>query len=454
MKRIFCKFLIPVILFFVNPTLSAQIITTVAGNGVAGYSGNGGAATAAELYNPYMAAMDASGNIIFVDANNKVVRKIDNMGIITAIAGGGTSSSYDIPATDENIIGIRGIAVDGSGNIYVSNYSNSLIYKVNTSGIITKIAGSNFPGYSGDGGAATNAQIDGPMGLATDATGNIYFADALKNVIRKITTSGIITTVAGIGSSTGGYTGDGAAATLAHLSYPLGVTVDASGNIYIADANNGVIRKVNTFGIISTVAGSVPGYSGDNGPATAAKMAGPSDVGIDGSGNLFIADYGNSRIRMVNTAGIITTIAGNGIKGYIGDGAAATAAELWYPNGVTLNSSGSLYIMDGGNNVIRKVNTGTVKIDETTNSKSGLILFPNPNNGLFTLKGSVSSLADQNVSISISNMLGQVIYTNSIRPQKKSIDTQINLNGSADGLYLLHIRSESENEVLRFVVEK
>ena len=220
-----------------------------------------------------------------------------------------------------------------------------------TNGIITTVAGDGPQGDSGDGGQATSAQLSNPSGVAVDAAGNLYIADSGNHRIRKVAANGIITTVAGNGSY--GYSGDGGRATSAQLAAPWGVAVDAAGNLYIADTNNGVIRKVAASGIITTVAGNGShGYSGDGGPATSAQLNSPSGVAVDAAGNLYIADYGNYRIRKVATNGIITTVAGN-YYGYSGDGGPATSAQLTFPWGLTVDATGNLYVADLSNNAIR-----------------------------------------------------------------------------------------------------
>ena len=217
------------------------------------------------------------------------------------------------------------MAVDASGNLYIADTGNNRIRKVSATGIITTVAGNGSAGYSGDGGPATSAQLDGPEGVAVDGSGNLYIADTCNNRIRKVSATGIITTVAGNGSA--GYSGDGGPATSAQLSLPAGVAVDGSGNLYIADSGNNRIRKVSATGIITTVAGNgSPGYSGDGGPATSAQLNQPAGVAVDASGNLYIADSSNNRIRKVSATGIITTVAGNGFDGYSGDGGPATSA--------------------------------------------------------------------------------------------------------------------------------
>ena len=196
-------------------------------------------------------------------------------------------------------------------------------------------------GYSGDGGSAVLATLGSPRGVVTDPMGNLYFCDYANNAVRKVNTTGTITTIAGMG--TAGYTGDGGAATAAQLSGPIGIAVDGAGNIYIADSRNNVVRKVTTSGTISTIAGNATrGYSGDGGAATAAQLASPRGLAISASGNLYIADAGNFVVRMVNSSGIITTIAGDNTAGYGGDGGPATAAMMREPVWIALDATGNI----------------------------------------------------------------------------------------------------------------
>jgi len=336
-----------------------KIITTVAGNGISGYSGDGGAATSASLSQPFGLAVDGSGNLYFADEYNNVIRKVSPSGTISTVAGNGVAgySGDGGAATSANLNDPIGVAVDGSGNLFIGEPGNNVIRKVSPSGTISTVAGNGSGGYSGDGGAATSAILNGPCGIAIDGSGNIYFADENNNVIRKVSPSGTISTVAGNGSM--GYSGDGGAATLASLYAPVGVAVDSSGNLYIGDQVNNIIRKVSPSGTISTVAGNgSSSYSGDGGAATSASLANPVGVAVDGSGNLYIADYFNNRIRKVSPSGTISAVAGNGSHSYSGDGGAATSAGLFYPTGVAVDGSGNLYIADYVNGFIRKVSSG------------------------------------------------------------------------------------------------
>jgi trimeric autotransporter adhesin len=294
------------------------------------------------------------GNVYISDSTNHRVRKVDVFGTISTVAGNGIAahSADGGAATMASLNSLNGVAVDAAGNLYIADYGR--IRKVDGSGTISTVAGNGSLGYSGDGGPATAASLSLPSGLAFDAAGNLYIADRTNNRIRKVDTSGTISTVAGNGIA--GFSGDGGAATAASLWNPWDVFVDAAGNLYIADGNNQRIRKVDTAGMISTVAGTGGAiYSGDGGPATAAGLSNPHSVIVDGAGNLYIVDRSNYRIRKVDGSGIITTVVGSGTQSFSGDGGAATAAGLNNPFGAALDSDGNLYITDGGHNRVRKV---------------------------------------------------------------------------------------------------
>jgi sugar lactone lactonase YvrE len=357
------------------------IITTVAGNGSVngGFSGDGGAATAAQLEGPYGVALDSAGNLYIADSANNRIRKVAaGSGIITTVAGSAFSgfSGDGGAATAAGLSDPLGVALDSAGNLYIAHAYR--IRKVATgNGIITTVAGNGSQGFSGDGGAATAAALY-PSGIAVDAAGNVYAADSGSNRIREVAAgSAIITTIAGNGSQ--GFSGDGGAATAAGLFSPGGVALDARGNLYIAEAGSNHIRKVATgSGIITTVAGMgfylFGGFSGDGGPATAAELSGPEGVALDSVGNLYIADSGNYRIRKVAAgSGIIMTVAGNGSRGFSGDGAAATAAGLSDPSSVALDPVGDLYIADRDNNRIRKVAAGSGIITTVAGSEPGVL---------------------------------------------------------------------------------
>ncbi len=334
----------------------SQIITTFAGNGVGAYAGDSGMATDAAVYVPSYIAAARDGSILIADYGNNRIRRVDGAGVITTIAGTGALgySGNDSAATLATMFRPTGIVTDAAGNIFFTDNGNYAVRKIRAGGIITAIAGNGIAAYTGDGGAATAAQFVAPDGLAIDASGNLYVPDGGAHCIRKIATTGIITTIAGTGVA--GYAGDGGAATAAQLNKPVDVAVDTAGNIFCTDQNNNVIRKIDRAGIITTIAGTgVMGYWGDNGAATAALLNRPAGIFADDSGQLFFADFFNNRVRKINAAGMITTIAGIGLGGYTGDGGPATAARLRLPNKLIIDHCGNYLIADRSNHRIRKV---------------------------------------------------------------------------------------------------
>jgi len=428
MKRIlFCLAFLP----FIS---SGQIINTIAGNGVASYFGDGGAATSAELNHACHIYKNASGNIYIPDYMNNRIRKIDPSGIITTIAGTGIAgfSGDGGAATLAQFNNPTDIFLDVSGNIYIADYENHRVRKINTTGVITTIAGNGVPGYSGDGGPATLAELNKPQGVCVDATGNVFIADANNGCIRKVTIAGIISTIAGNG--TDGFGGDGGPATAAMLNNPYGICIDGLGNMIIGDQSNHRIRKINTSGIISTIAGNgIAGFSGDGGPATSAQLNIPSGVSVSTgpeTTDIYIADQLNNRIRKINGSGIITTFAGTGGMGYSGDGGPATAAMLNNPNGVYADATGNIYIADFLNSRIREilhVSTATKELS----SMSLVTIYPNPAYDNFVIKLPASSTSG---SVQLINEVGQMVLE-----QKITGSEQINLNGLPTGMYIVKV---------------
>ncbi len=352
------KYLLPVFcaifVLLAASSSKGQTITTYAGTGSYGFSGDGGPAVAAQMRYVWFISIDSTGNIYFTDYFDHRVRKVSSTGTISTFAGNGlTGSTGDGGlAVAAEFIGVSGTCVDRTGNVFIGDINNSKIRRVNTAGFISTLIGNGSPGFTGDGGPASAALLNSPYGLAMDDSGNIFVSDELNYRIRKITPAGIITTIAGNG--TGGYSGDGGNATAAQIT-PTGIAVDHSGNVFVATNNR--VRKINSAGIISTVAGTgIAGYSGDGGSATAAKLNQPVGIASDGLGNLYISDQYNYRIRKVTTSGIITTIAGNGTAGFAGDGGPAAAAEMNQPLGLCLDPAANIYFSDYANHRIRKIN--------------------------------------------------------------------------------------------------
>ncbi len=337
--------------------LNAQIINTICG----GYLGIGDSAKAIGLL-PQAQVVDKSGNIYIADYGKWLIRKLSNKGIYSIVAGTGIYgfSGDGGKATAAQISYTYSLTLDDEGNLYFSDNSNARVRKINTNGIVTTIAGNGTYGFSGDSGLATAAEISGVDGIAIDQKGNIYLADLGNNRIRKIDKNGIITTIAG--SSFQGTTGDGGPATLARLILPIGVTVDSLGELFIADVGANNIRKIDSNGIISTIAGSTdgqPGFSGDGGPATAARFNQiVGSVAVDGQGNIYIPDAGNNRIRKIDKNGIVNTVIGNGISDNTGDGGLAINASINTPSSVNVNSAGNIYI--AVKNYVREVDVNNI----------------------------------------------------------------------------------------------
>jgi trimeric autotransporter adhesin len=355
-------------------SLGQYSITTIAGGGPTNLP-----ALSASIGYAASVARDASGNTYIADSYSSYIFEVSTSGTLTIVAGNGTIGYYGDGglATSAALNRPQGVTVDASGNLFIADTGNSAIREVlASSGVIQTVAGGGTPGYGGDGGPAASAGLNEPSAVFVDGSGNIFIADTDNSVIREVTASnGNIQTVAGNG--TAGYSGDTGPAIAAQLDEPGGVFVDASGNIFIADTFNSVIREV-TAGDISTVVGVsyawdfTCNYSGDNGPATSAQLCLPTGVFLDGSGDIFIADTNNSVIREV-IAGTISTIAGDGTAGYAGDGNSATAAELNSPNAIFVDSSANLYIADTDNSVIREVTAGNIStlIGNSTLAYSG-----------------------------------------------------------------------------------
>jgi len=428
-------------------------VTTIAGDGTQGFSGDGGPATASVTNFPNGIAIDNAGNIYFTEITNCVVRKIAADGIISTVAGivgQCTFSGDDGQATAAKLDFPQGLTVDASGNLYIADTDSHRIRKIDVAtGIITTVAGNGTAGDAGDGGQATAAELDSSQDMAVDATGNIYISDWLNNKIRKVdATTGIITTIAGTGDS--GFSGDGAAATAAKLKSPSGITVDAAGTIYFSDRGNDRIRKIATDGIITTVVGKggFNAFSGDGGQATDAELNNPSGITIDNDGNLYIMDRNNHRIRKVTTDGIINTIVGTGSTGFSnggfnGDDQLGTSTQLNKPTDVVIDASNNIIFADYDNQRIRKLAATTLTIDNF--SKIGVQLFPNP----VASNNSVTIRSQEVInSITVFNAIGQKVKQ--INPNKTNYN--LNMNTPKSGLYYIKLTTDNNNTAVQKLI--
>jgi len=408
---------------------SKGVIVKFAGTTVCGFSGDGGPAASAMIDSPSTIVFDGAGNLLFGDEGNSRIRKITSAGIISTIAGNGTAgySGDGGPATEASLNGPTSLFVDSTNNIYITDAFNYVVRKIDAAGVIHTVAGSNRPGFGGDGGPATSAQISYSSGIVADAQGNFYIADLNNNRVRKVDTNGIITTYAGngqagnggsggpatdanIGGTRGllisggklyittfsnvwavnlatqrikivagdpggfsGFNGDGKTALATTLQSPWGMSFDSEGRLLIADEGNARVRRIGGGKIVRTIAG---GHTGDGGPARESNLNASffgGHIAFDPSGNLYLADTSNFRVRKISTAGVITTIAGNGNAGYSGDGGLATEAMLSGPSGVAVDGAGNIYIADN-ESVIRKVDSNGIITTFATTPANGLAL--------------------------------------------------------------------------------
>jgi trimeric autotransporter adhesin len=423
------------------------IISTVAGNGGAGISGDGGPASSASIGANGGIAFDHFGNYYF--AAGFQVRKVSNAGIITTVAGTGSAgySGDGGPATNAKLNGPVFIAFDAANNLYISEVQNNTVRKVNAiSGIISTFVGTGTAGYSGDGGPATAAKVNAVYGICFDAGDNFYLADYLNYRIRKVNTSGIITTYAGNG--TGGYSGDGGAATDAEMFHVYGICSDVFGNIYTSDGAR--VRKVNSAtGIISTVAGrGLSTTGGDGGPATAAGIN-PQSLFVTQLGDIYICEMGNNDVRKVNAFGVISKVAGNGSLGYSGDGGDATLATLSVPRGITVDSCGNLLICDNSNDRIRKVtynpppcsHLGIAEI----NNENFPEFFPNPvHNELI-----ITSQANDK-TLKIYNPIGKLVLQRELQKPKETVS----IAQLPNGLYLVKLTDADGNSTTTRIIKQ
>jgi sugar lactone lactonase YvrE len=350
---------------------ATQAIATVAGTGTAGFGGDGGPAVGALLDSPTGLDVDPPGGataanpgLYIVDRQNNRIRRVDTAGVITTVAGTGAPgySGDGGPATQAQLNEPAGVALDAQGNLYIADTGNHRVRRVDTSGIITTLAGTGSPGFSGDGGPAAQAQLNQPMAVVADGNAKLYVADTGNHRIRTISLGGgPIATLAGTG--TAGFSGDGGPGTAAQLSAPSGLAFDPEGKgLYVADTNNHRVRLIEQSGVITTVAGTgVPGFSGDGGPASQAQLNAP--VGLeydviqgDANRDLYVADTANHRVRKIDLAGgAITTVVGSGAAGFAGDGGQAGAASLNAPRAVALDANGNLFVADTFNERVRRV---------------------------------------------------------------------------------------------------
>ena len=421
--------------------MQAQVITTIANIELGcGYSGDGSAAIYAKFNEPKGIAIDRFGNLYIADPLNNRVRIIDAYGIVRTFAGNGKAgySGDGGKATSAELHSPYYVAIDAEGNVYISDTYNCRVRKVSSNGIITTVAGTGVSGGSGVNGPATKAEITYPYGLCFDEAGNLYIADGLW--VKKVTTQGIISNVVGSGQTT--YGGDGGPATAASCGSNVAVTFDSKGNLYVADARYNAIRKVDGNGIITKFAGAKitninDTASGDGGQAIDARILEPSDLKFDSYGNLFVVDQGDGRIRKIDSAGVITTLAGNGTAKHNGDGSSANKAGVFLPYGMVIDEDENIYFTETSQYSNELSNDIRVVYGiEFNNSSSEVVVYPNPSfDGVVRLLFASSYV--ENVLIVITNMAGQKVYENTF-PTNLPIEVRL----EPTGIYALSGRSK------------
>lgn len=321
-------------------------VTTVAGTGSVGFVNATG--TAASFGSLMDVAVDGSGNLYVTDHANNVIRKINSAGVVSTFAGAGPIGSDDGAATSATFHYPMGITVDANGNLYIGDSQNNVIRKITSSGVVSTFAGIKDVGGTNNGAAST-ATFSSPLGVVVDINNNVFVADQGNCLIRKITSAGIVSTVAGT-SSSGSANGTGTAAS---FNYAVGLTVDASGNIYVADSFNNLIRKITSAGVVTTIAGKV-GVSGSaDGTGTNATFNTPLGITVDANGILYVSDTNNNLIRKIDQNGVVTTIAGNLVAG--SNNGQGTAASFNRPRGIAIDTHNNLYVADNGNLLLRKI---------------------------------------------------------------------------------------------------
>jgi len=406
------------------PLLStSQVITTVVGDGRSFYAGDGGTASKASISTPGGIYLDKNGNIYIADTKNAKIRKVSTNGIITTLAGWGFSgmSGDGGPATAAKINNPEGIVIDKSGNIIFSDRFNNRIRKIDTAGIITTIVGTGVAGYTSDDTLAIHSRLHSPCGLALDDDDNLYIADRNNHRIRKVNKDGVISTIAGTGKPI--IAGDGGPAVLASVNRPNDVEVTPDGELIIADTYGNAVRKIKKDGTIVSIAGIGDGqfgFGGDEGIVGQSRLFYPSAIAIDKTGNIYVADQNNNRIRRIDVTGAIKTVAGNGGPVSNGDGKLAVEASIATPQSLALDEAGNLYI--GETNKIRYLYLKDYK------NEAKITFMPNPCYKSTTVF--LSSMYGEMVTINIYNTQGQLISTT-----EGPTNRNITLEFASSGIY-------------------
>jgi len=430
-------------------TAYGQMISTFVGNGTLGNPNDNASATVSAIGYPDGGKFDKNGNFYFTQVSPDKVCKVTPSGIINTVAGTITAgyNGDGIAATSAELYSPSDIAFDSAGNMYIADANNNRVRKVDVvTGTITTIAGNGTSGFGGDGGPASGATFNGIADICFDKEGNLYIADEGNNRIRKINGGGIVSTIAG--TNTGGHSGDGGPATAADIEGVGGICVDAIGNLFLAETSDATVRKVNTSGIISTIAGNgMAGPSGDGEPATAAELALIMLV-ADNYGNLYISGYIDNDVRVIDEHGIIHTIAGTGTYGFSGDGGPATAAELSSTFGIALDSCGNIYVADKDNFRIRKIAMNPLCLNlgvENVVNNIDPNIYPNPAYDNIN----IDNLKTQS-TYQLMNITGTVVQKGTL----KEGDNSVSIMGVASGMYVLEVMDNDQQKRIFKIIKQ
>ena len=435
MKQLLSSALFACLLSLSAPA-DAQVISTVAGDGTSGYTGDGGFAVSAKLDHPDAVKFDPQGNMYIADEHNNAIRKINTSGVITTIAGNGTADAYGRGglATAAHLFRPVDLVFDKSGNLYIAEDGNNMISKIATNGLITTFAGNGVNGNAGDSVAATTAQLRNPIGLVFDGIGNLYFSSNGSGTIRKIDTAGYITTIAGTVGVLGN-SGDGGPATAAQLGLTGYLAFGPNKDLYIPDYLKHVVRKIDSFGVITTIAGNgAMGTAGDGAPATAANIASPFAVFFSYKNDIYISDRYEDVIRKIDAAtGMISTFCGTGVAGFDGDGDIPTSTQ--FNTDLHLSDSdaaGNYYIADPMNNRVRKIGYHTTGVKQVSNDEPIVTVFPNPAHTLLN----ISSAGNKIRRVRVVDITGHAVLDRSCNNAGK---TELNISGLANGSYFVKV---------------
>jgi sugar lactone lactonase YvrE len=424
----------------------AQVVTTFAGSGLPGSIDATG--TAASFRGPNGMCIDALGNIYVADASNNKIRKITPFKVVTTLAGSGIAGSIDASGSAASFSYPRGVCCDAAGNVYVADGGNHKIRKITPAGVVTTFAGSGSIGSID--GTGTASSFYAPIGICSDALGNIYVADGANSNIRKITPSGVVTTFAGSSGMLGSADGNGSAAS---FRGPIGICSDSKGNIYVADFGNYKIRKITPGGNVTTLAGSGTSGSAD-GTGASASFKNTHAVCSDTSGHIYVADYQDNKIRKITPGGVVTTFAGTGIEG--SKDTIWSSASFSYPSGVTSDVVGNIYVADAGNLKIRKISSSTsnpLALMALSKNTFKLSIYPNlSHDGKISLI--LNNVGIQTLEFKIFDIMGNTITRFQENYKTSEVSHPLDLSYLSNGNYYLLVSNGSESHFVKFTISK